>query len=101
VLAETNHLKVDAAHLQSSLWSFLRDMSMRPVVIGQVRMLGAWLPIIGMTALDTGQPRAEIVFAATHYVWMVDLANSAGTRPPDVHELTSVAGTFRLEQLSR
>ncbi len=97
VLTEPNHRKVDTAHLQSALWSFLRDMSMRPVVLGRVRVLGAWLPIIGVTNLSTGQPQAEIVFATPQNLWMVNLTTMAGMWPRDVHELTYMAGTFRLE----
>jgi len=46
VLAEPNHRKVDTAHLQHALWSFLGNMRMRPVVIGWVRVVGCagWLP---------------------------------------------------------
>ena len=100
VLAEPNNLNVDTAHLQSELWSYLRDMSLQPVVIGRVRVLGAWLPIIRVTNPDTGQPQAEIVFATTHDIWMVVLTTMADTWSRDVHELTAMAGTFRLEHIS-
>ncbi len=87
VLTEPNHRKVDTAHLQSALWSFLQDMSMRPVVLGRVRVVGTWLPIIGVTNLDTGQPQAEIVFATPQNLWLVNLTTVAAMWPRDVHEL--------------
>jgi hypothetical protein len=96
VLAVPNPHKVDTPHAERSLWAYLNDTGMRPHVIGRVRALRSWLPIIGLTNLDTGQPHARLVFATAQDVWVLDLATETWTWPRDVAELTYVATTFRL-----
>jgi hypothetical protein len=87
---------VDTAHAERALWAYLTAVGLQPHVIGRVRVLGGWLPLIGLLNLDTGQPHARLVFATAQAVWVVDLATGTWTWPRDVAELTYVAGTFRL-----
>jgi hypothetical protein len=96
LIAVPNPQRVDTARAERSLWAYLNDVGLQPHVIGRVRVLGSWVPIIGLTNLDTGQPHARLVFATAQYVWQVDLATGTWTWPRDLAELTYVATTFRL-----
>jgi hypothetical protein len=96
VLAVPNPHRVDTARAERALWAYLTDTGLQPHVIGRVRVLGIWVPIIGLTNLDTGQPHARVVFATAQDVWVLDLATATWIWPRDVAELTYVAATLRL-----
>jgi hypothetical protein len=99
VIAVPNPHQVDTAQAEQRLWAYLVETGMQPHLLGRMRVLGAWVPLVGLTNLDTGQPHARIVFATTQDVWVVDLATWPRTLPSDVHELAYMAATFQLEPL--
>jgi hypothetical protein len=100
VIAVPNPLRVDSAQAGRLLWAYLAQTGMQPHLIGRVRVLGAWVPLIGLTNLDTGQPHARLVFATPQRVWLLDLATWPQPWPGDVHELAYMAGSFHLELLT-
>jgi hypothetical protein len=97
LLALPNSQHEDTAQANRLLWTYLVQTGLQPHRLGRVRVLGDWVPLIGLTNLDNGQPYARLVFATVHQVWLLDLATEAQAETSDVHELAYVAGTFRLE----
>jgi hypothetical protein len=99
LIAVPNPLQVDTARADQNVWAYLSESGMQPRLMGRVRVLGLWVPLIGLTNLDTGLPHARIVFATAQRVWLMDLATWPGALPRDVHELIYMADTFQLESL--
>jgi hypothetical protein len=97
LLALPNSQHEDTAQANRLLWTYLVQTGLQPHRLGRVRVLGDWVPLIGLTNLDNGQPYARLVFATAHQVWLLDLATEPQALAGDVHELAYVAGTFRLE----
>jgi hypothetical protein len=97
VIAVPNPRRVDTARAERLLWDYLSTTGMQPHIIGRLRVLGAWVRIVGLTNLDTGQPHARIVFATAQHVWLMDLATWPRALSGDVHELVYMAGTFHLD----
>jgi hypothetical protein len=101
VLITANPQHLDTTQANRRMWGNLDQKVMPLHLLGQVRVLGARVPLVGVTDLETGLPHVWLVFATPQHVWMISLATSMWTWPRDLPELTYVATTFRLAQVPR